>query len=271
MTLFDVHNYDRAVPVGPLVRVRMTVAYDGTPFHGFAEQPGLLTVAGRLSHALERLLGHRVDLVGAGRTDRGVHAAGQVVSFDASATALSRRGLEVTVARLNKLCGPEIVVRDAVEAAPGFDARYSARSRSYRYTIRNAPTPDPFDRQVAWWVPQPLRWASLAAGADALIGEHDFSSFCRRPRGRPDASLMRRVIDARWVTDPTVPETLRFEIEATSFCHQMVRSLVGTLIAMGRGERRPGEMLAILRAADRNSAGPVAPPHGLCLWHVRYH
>ncbi len=267
MTLFDVESFDRAAPSGPLVRVRMTVAYDGTDFFGFAAQPGLRTVAGTLTEALERVLGHPVELVGAGRTDRGVHAWGQVVSFDTDA----RRFEPVVLRRrLNKLCGADVVIREIEEAAPDFDARFSARSRRYRYTIVRREVADPFLRRTAWWVPQPLDLAALRLAADPLIGEHDFASFCRRPKtddGR-QVSLVRRVIDVGWFD--LGDGLLRFEIEATAFCHQMVRSIVGTLVSMGRGERRPGEMLAILRAADRQVAGNLAPPQGLCLWQVRY-
>lgn len=270
MSLFDPSEYERAAPGGPLVRVRLTLAYDGTGFHGFAEQPGLPTVAGRLGAAVERVLGHPIELVGAGRTDRGVHAWGQVVSFDATVSSLARGGLDALVRRLNALCGPELVVRDAAEAEPDFSARFSARSRRYRYTIVNGPVPDPFRRAYAWWIPDALSIRAMQAGADVLVGEHDFTSFCRRPKGERAASvsLVRRVIDTRW-SEPS-PGVLRFEIEATAFCHQMVRSIVGTLVAMGRGDRRPGEMLGILAARNRAAAAAVAPPQGLCLWSVQY-
>lgn len=263
-------NFGRAAPGGPLVRVRLLVAYDGTDFHGFADQPGLRTVAGRLTAGLERVLGHPVEVVGAGRTDRGVHAWGQVVSFDASRESLQRGGLEGLSRRLNHLCGPDIVVREVAEVSPDFSARFSARARRYRYTIVNGPVPDPFRRRFAWWIPESLSVRAMQAGADAAVGEHDFSSFCRRPRGprSGEVSLVRRVLDTGW----SQPEQglLQFEIEATAFCHQMVRSIVGTLVAMGRGDRRPGEMLAILGARDRAVAAQLAPPHGLCLWNVQY-
>ncbi len=270
LSLFDPSSYARAAPSGPLARVRLTLAYDGSEFHGFAEQPGLPTVAGRLSAALERVLGHGVDVVGAGRTDRGVHAWGQVVSFDASESALSRVGLEGVRRRLNKLCGPQLSVREVLVADDGFSARFSATSRRYRYSLVNRPVPNPFLQAYAWWVPEPLSLRAMQAGADVLLGEHDFSSFCRRPRGERglELSLRRRVLDTVW----SEPEAglLRFEIEASAFCHQMVRSIVGTLVAMGRGDRRPGQMLAIPRAQDRAAASQIAPPHGLCLWQVRY-
>jgi tRNA pseudouridine38-40 synthase len=266
VTLFDLP--DDAAPSGPLVRVRMTVAYDGTEFHGFAAQPGLRTVAGLLEEALERVLGHRVSLTGAGRTDKGVHAWGQVVTFDAGTT----QPLDTEAVRraLNKLCGPAIVVRDVAVADGDFDARFSARSRLYHYRVLNRDAPDPFLHRTTWWVPQPLDLAALRLASDPLIGEHDFSSFCRRPKGlgEREVSLVRRVLDARWIDEGA--GLLRFEVEAAAFCHQMVRSLVGTLVAMGRGERRPGEMLAILQARDRRFTSNIAPPHGLCLWAVRY-
>ncbi len=270
MTLFDVDQYRRAAPEGPLVRVRCTLAYDGGAFHGFADQPGLPTDAGRLSFALERLLGHPVELVGAGRTDRGVHARGQVVSFDAAAAALHRMGHDALRRRLNRLCGPELVVSEIEQAPPEFSARFSARSRRYRYVIVNAPVPDPLQRDFAWWIGEPLSVRSMQAAADVLIGEHDFSSFCRRPKGpgATEVSLRRRVLDATW-SRPS-PDVLHFEIEAGAFCHQMVRSIVGTLVAMGRGQRRPGEMLSILSACDRSAAAQIAPPHGLHLWAVTY-
>ncbi len=288
MTLFDPSGYDRAAPSGPLVRVRLTVAYDGTDFHGFADQPGLVTVAGRLSAALERVLGHWVDITGAGRTDRGVHAWGQVITFDANAAALERIGVAGVLRRVNKLCGPEIALRDLQLTDSRFDARFSARSRRYRYRLLNTETPDPLWRRYAWWIPEPLSVRAMQAAADALLGEHDFSSFCRRPRSRERAevSLVRRVLDATWLgpqpaghhatsvhtstSVQTPPGLLCFEIESSAFCHQMVRAIVGTLVAMGLGRRTPGEMLSIIRAADRAAAAQIAPPHGLCLWQVTY-
>jgi tRNA pseudouridine38-40 synthase len=259
-----------AAPTGPLVRVRATVAYDGRDFHGFAAQPGLRTVGGVLTEALERVLRHQVELTVAGRTDAGVHAWGQVVSFDTSAARFSPAHLQRT---LNKLCGRAIAVRELDAAPAGFDARFSARSRRYRYTVLNRDVPDPFLARTSWHVPEALDLAALRLGCDALYGEQDFSSFCRRPRAKPaegqaPVSLTRRVLDAGW--RDLGDGVLRFEIEASAFCHQMVRSIVGTLVDMGAGRRRPGEMAAIVRARDRATTGQMAPPHGLCLWLVRY-
>ena len=133
----------------------------------------------------------------------------------------------------------------------------------------NRPVPDPFLAATSWWVPEPLDLNALRLGCDALIGLHDFTSFCRRPKGQPgEPNMMRRVLDARW--HDLGDGVLRLDIDAKAFCHQMVRSIAGTLVDMGRGRRRAGEMAGILRARDRQLAGTVAPPHGLCLWEVVY-
>ncbi|MGH9138390.1 MAG: tRNA pseudouridine(38-40) synthase TruA [Acidimicrobiales bacterium] len=250
------------------MRVRLLLAYDGRAYHGFSPQPGVPTVGGSLAAAIERVLGHPVELTCAGRTDAGVHAWGQVVSFDAA------DGQRLDVARLqsslNALCGPAVVVRDAAVVDDGFDARFSATSRVYRYTVLNRSVPDPFLAATAWHVPAPLDLKAMRLACDPLIGEHDFSSFCRRPKSNPEVSLVRKVLDARWDADDDDRDVLRFWIEATAFCHQMVRSIVGTIVDVGLGKRSAGELTAILRAKDRAYAGPVAPPHGLCLWDVRY-
>jgi tRNA pseudouridine38-40 synthase len=243
--------------------LRLVVAYDGSGFHGFALQPGVPTVGGALAAALERHLRHTVELTCAGRTDTGVHAWGQVVTFDAredaDPVALQRA--------LNRALRPSIVVREASVAEPGFDARRSATGRLYRYSIRNDPIADPFTASTAWHVGAPLDLPAMRLACDALHGEHDFSSFCRRPP-MPGASLVRIVRDARW--HDLGEGMLRFDIEASAFCHQMVRSIVGTLVDVGLGKRKAGQMTSILRARERAKAAQPAPPHGLCLWQVRY-
>jgi tRNA pseudouridine38-40 synthase len=243
----------------------MVLAYDGGDFRGMAENEGVRTVAGVLREVLESALGHKVVLAMAGRTDAGVHAWGQVVSFDADH---ARADPDRLAREVNRHCAPALVARRAEVAAPEFDARFSARTRRYRYTVLNRPVPDPFLAATSWWVPEPLDLNALRLGCDPILGGHDFSSFCRRPQGRPEVTLFRRVFDARWV--PLEEGLLRFDIEAGAFCHQMVRSITGTLVDMGRGRRRAGEMAGILRARDRAAAGTVAPPHGLCLWDVVY-
>jgi tRNA pseudouridine38-40 synthase len=256
-------------PADPVARrAEFLVAYHGASFHGFAPNPGVRTVLGTLSEAVGLVARGPVELFGAGRTDAGVHAWGQVVSGDLPGNL----DLVDLMRRVNKLCGPEIAVRSVRWAAPGFHARFSATSRSYRYHVWNDPAPNPLQAQTSWHVSRPLQlWAMQAAG-DPLIGEHEFSSFCRKPQvrdGEPVPSLVRRVLAVRWsrVDDSAM---LRFEISASSFCHQMVRSIVGTMVDVGRGRRTPADMAAILRAGDRAAAPTVAPPHGLVLWEVGY-
>ncbi|MGZ4677710.1 MAG: tRNA pseudouridine(38-40) synthase TruA [Acidimicrobiia bacterium] len=260
MTLFDAATDPEAV-TGPAV-CKLVVAYDGTDFHGFAEQPDQRTVAGVLGAALAKVLRTQVDLACAGRTDAGVHAWGQVVSF------VAPPGIDVDrlQSSLNGMLGAEVVVRGAELVPTGFDARHSARWRSYRYTVVNRVAPDPFRARYAWHVPKPLDLRALRLAADPFVGEHDFASFCRK--GPEGSTTVRRVLESGW-TD-LGDGILRYEIRATAFCWQMVRSIAGTLVDVGLGKRRPGDMLTILRAADRAAAGTVAPPAGLCLWHVGY-
>lgn len=271
-----------AAPIAPgQVRVKLVVAYHGSGFRGFAAQPGARTVAGELAGAIERVAGHPVTLTCAGRTDAGVHAWGQVVHADLRPTGDppawggTGNGVDledgVDLEGLRRSCtrmlGPQIVVRSAHLAPPGFDARRSARARRYRYTVLNRDVPDPFLASTTWHVEAPLDLRAMRLACDPVYGEHDFSSFCRRSPG-PSASLVRVVREATW--EAVGGDRLRFEVEATSFCQQMVRALVGTMVEVGRGRRRAGDMSAILAAGDRSRAGQLAPPHGLCLWQVDY-
>ena len=248
-------------------RLRLVVAYDGAPFHGFARNEGVRTVGGVLTDAIATVVGAPVELTCAGRTDKGVHARAQVVHFDVPVGTVD---VEALIRSLNKMCAPAIAVITAEVVDRGFDARFSATARRYRYLIHNRPTPDPFTATSAWHVDEPLLLPAMVLACDALLGEHDFAAFCRRPKRRDgeEASLVRRVTEAEWYDDGD--GRLRFEIEASSFCHQMVRSVVGTLVDMGRRKKRSGEMLAIIRAGERQFAGELAPPHGLTLWTVRY-
>jgi tRNA pseudouridine38-40 synthase len=276
-----------------LVRWRLKVAYNGSDFHGFAAQDGQRTVAGALGEALERVIRTPITMTCAGRTDSGVHALDQMVHFDIPAERSAALDPAMVVKSCNSQLGPTIVVRDAEVAPEGFDARRSATARRYRYLVVNAPVPDPILAGLSWHVADPLDLRSMAAASDALLGEHDFRAFCRRVPGTPpNDPIHRRVVDARWsevagmprssgsegstvrVGDPglvpAVGRLLAFEIEANAFCHQMVRSLVGTLVDVGRGRKRPSDMLWILRSADRQGAAQPAPSQGLTLVAVRY-
>jgi len=276
-----------------LVRWRLKVAYNGSGFHGFAAQDGQRTVAGALVEALGRVIRTPITLTCAGRTDSGVHALDQVVHFDIPAGRSAALDPAMVVKSCNSQLGPTIVVRHAEVAPEGFDARRSATARRYRYLVVNAPVADPILAGLSWYVADPLDLRSMAAASDALLGEHDFRAFCRRvPGTSPGDPIYRRVVDARWsdvggmprssgsegsitrVGDPglvpAVGRLLAFEIEANAFCHQMVRSLVGTLVDVGRGRKRPSDMLWILRSADRQEAAQPAPSQGLTLVAVRY-
>lgn len=242
--------------------IRLLVAYKGTDFHGFAEQPGdLPTVGGTLRAALEKVLRQPLELVCAGRTDAGVHARGQVVSFDAEVPDLG--GL---VRAVNKQIGPNVVIQHADFATVDFNARFSATGRSYRYTILNSPAADPFRTDFMWWVNEELDIDEMNIASRMIVGEHDFSAFCRRPD--QDKSLVREVSLARWLQAER--DVLRFEIMANAFCHQMVRSLVGHLVDIGRGKRSADDMAKTLASKDRSNAAPLAPPQGLVLWEVSY-
>jgi tRNA pseudouridine38-40 synthase len=250
-------------------RVWMLVAYLGTDFHGFAPQRGQRTVAGALITAIERFVGHTIELACAGRTDTGVHAWGQVIHADLTPPR-DEKWTDAELERLQRACskmlGPEVVVRAAGLAPEGFHARFSATGRVYRYTILNRPVADPFVAATSWHVAGPLDLGGMRLACDPIFGEHDFSSFCRRDRAGAD--LTRLVRRAEWLD--LGEGRLRFEIEASSFCHQMVRSVVGTMVDVGLGRRRAGDMATVIRARDRQRAGPPAPPHGLCLWQVHY-
>jgi tRNA pseudouridine38-40 synthase len=256
------------------VRLRLLVAYDGAGFRGFAAQPGLRTVAGELSGALATALRQPVELTCAGRTDAGVHAAGQVVHADVTGPVDA-----VSLAKaVNAMLGPAIAVRSVETAPPGFDARRSARARHYRYLILRSDSPDPLLAPLAWYVHDPLDLRAMAAGADGLLGEHDFRAFCRRPPGTSPADpITRRVLEASWREEPWAPggldpeaRLLRFDITAQSFCHQMVRSIVGLLAEVGRGRRRAADVIWMLTTGDRSKGVTLAPPHGLSLLEVDY-
>ena len=238
---------------------RLTLAYLGTGFHGYARQPRVRTVQGDLETAIGRHLGSFETTV-AGRTDKGVHAAGQVVglSTDEEVAVLSLQ------TSLNKQLGPEIAVLtfDAVDT--GFNARFDATERAYEYRILNREAPDPFLAATTWHVPEPLDVAAMNEAAAGFVGEHDFSSLCRRAEGR---SLVRDVRSAVWRPHG---ELLMYAVAASSFCHQMVRSMVALCVDVGRGRVEADTVPAILAARDRHAARGVAPPHGLTLVHVEY-
>jgi tRNA pseudouridine38-40 synthase len=245
----------------------LTVAYDGTSLHGFARQPGLDTVQGRIEDALETILRRRASTVGAGRTDAGVHALGQVVSFDAHPDDVDERAL---MRSLNAMAGPEVVVTGVRRAHTGFSARYDARSREYRYLLVPGPVPPLAIGGRAWWTKGQLDLPAMREAASHLTGEHDFRSFCvtGSAEGRP---TVRNVETIEIGPACELGEhCIVVRVVGRSFLHSMVRILVGTLVQVGKGRRDPEWADVALAACERDAAGPTAPPHGLTLWHVGY-
>jgi tRNA pseudouridine38-40 synthase len=253
-----------------LRRARLLVAYNGAAFHGFALTPGTVTVAQTLNDTIEQVTGSAVAVLGAGRTDAGVHAWGQVVHVDLADTA----DLDRLVFSVNSLLDPDIVIRKCEWVTQEFDARHSALWREYRYTVLNAPVNNPFLAATSWHIRRPLSVPLMQLATDSIIGLHDFSSFCRQPqqsgvnRNAEGPSMMRRVHVAQWHDQGN--GILTFDIRANAFCHQMVRSIVGTLVDVGLGRRKAGEMSGVLRAMSRLNTPHIAPPQGLCLMDVGY-
>jgi tRNA pseudouridine38-40 synthase len=243
------------------VQIKLTLEYEGTAYQGWQVQPNGPTVQAAVEDAVARLLGDRVRVTAAGRTDTGVHAAGQVVCFRAE------KPLDppVVARALNALTPPDIVVRRAEAVGDSFDPRRSATSRTYVYRVWNAPTPNVFWRRFAWHVRQRLDVAAMDAAAQDLLGEHDFSAF--RAAGCDAAHPVRRVV--RSEVRATAP-LIEYTVEANAFLRHMVRNIVGTLVEVGTGARTRSACASLLAAGDRTLAGPTAPAHGLCLVAVTY-
>jgi tRNA pseudouridine38-40 synthase len=242
-------------------RLKLVLEYDGTAYHGWQTQPGLATIQGTLEAALARIVGGAVSMLGAGRTDAGVHALGQVASC-----AVATRHDPATLRRaLNALLPPDIVVRAVEEAPAEFDARRSARSKTYRYTLLRRDHPSALQARYSLYVPYPLLLPPMAEAARALVGTHDFSAF--RAAACAAASPVRTVYEATW--RPEGP-FWHFEITGNAFLQHMVRIVVGTLLEVGRGRRSPAYTREVLESRDRRRAGKTVPSHGLYLVTVRY-
>lgn len=241
--------------------LKLALEYDGTAYHGWQVQPGLDTIQGRVEAALSRLAGSSVHVMGAGRTDAGVHALGQIASCN---VAVRLDDLRLHRA-LNALLPKDIVVTSVESAPVTFDARRSARAKTYRYTLLRRTYPSALEGRYCLYVPYAVDMEAMAEAAQCLVGTHDFSAF--RAGTCAAATPIRTVRRAAWRAEG---DRWRFEIEGNAFLQHMVRIIVGTLLDVGRGRRRPADVPEILASRDRRRAGKTAPPHGLCLVAVEY-
>jgi len=242
--------------------IRLLLEYDGTRYHGWQRQKNAPTIQEVVEAALARLTGEAVALIGSGRTDAGVHARGQVANFRTTSTI----PLKAFNQGLNSLLPRDIAVLSAAEAKPSFHARKSARAKTYEYRILNRPKRSPLSHHYSWWIAEPLNLAAMAEAAAFLPGEHDFSAF--KASGSDNLNPVRRVLAAEWREDPG--GWLTFTVTATGFLRGMVRSLVGTMAAVGRRKVPPARLGELLASGARHLAGPTAPPQGLYLVEVFY-
>jgi tRNA pseudouridine38-40 synthase len=262
--------------------LKLTLAYDGTAYAGWQRQANAVSVQEILENELAAIVGAHAPIVAAGRTDSGVHAAGQVASVEIDHAVTCDDLVRALNARLPR----DIRVRHAEDTFDGFDARHDAVTKTYRYAIWNGAAPSPFLRHVVWHVMQPLDVEAMATAARLLLGAHDFSAF--QGAGGKTRTATRRLLqsDLREVglndedslgmlaiaTDPPAVEArlLRYEVTGTGFLRHMVRAIVGTLVDIGRGRASAEQMAIILESRDRSRAGMTAPAQGLMLWAVEY-
>lgn len=244
--------------------IKVTLAYDGTNYYGFQEQRGtpFQTIQGVVEDRLSRLAKKEIRVIGAGRTDTGVHARGQVVNFDAGDWTI---GAERVAYALRSLLPEDIVALESTEVEPSFHARFSAVAKSYCYTIYNGKIPSPFHRLYSYHIHHPLDEGAMREGAKYLLGRHDFSAF--RALGTPVKSTVRTIYESRV---NRVGDMIYIDLRGDGFLYHMVRMIAGTLIRVGKGKTPPEEVGEILLCGDSLRGGPTAPARGLCLEQVEY-
>jgi tRNA pseudouridine38-40 synthase len=243
--------------------LKLILSYDGAEFAGWQVQPGRTTVQGALASAIGRLSGENVLPQGAGRTDAGVHALAQVASFETASTIPSENWLRA----LNDILPASIRVLDVAEAASDFHARKSARAKTYRYRMFRGAICPPFLARYVWHYPYPLDEAAMAAAADVVVGEHDFTSFAAVDVERAGLSNVRTVFSSAWEREG---DELIYIVRGSGFLHHMVRNLIGTFLLVGKGTVSREDLRRILAAKDRSAAGATAPASGLYLVGVEY-
>jgi tRNA pseudouridine38-40 synthase len=241
---------------------KLTIEYDGTRYRGWQRQAEGPTVQAEIEQALASMTRTRITVIGAGRTDAGVHALAQVANFSCH----TRLGPETILKGLNSLLPPDIAIRECRLAPEGFHARFDAKSKVYHYRILNRTVRAAVGRNYAWFIHTPLDLDAMRQASGHLIGHHDFKAF--ESSGSPRAHTMRTVLAADWAEGEG--HQLTFQIEADGFLRCMVRNVVGTLVAVGLGRLAPGTVLDILQSRDRKRAGATAPGRGLFLMDVRY-
>lgn len=244
--------------------IKVTIAYDGTNYYGFQEQRGtrFVTVQEVLEKALSKLAKKEIMVIGAGRTDSGVHARGQVINFNPGDWPIPTG--KVTYA-LNSLLPRDIAALEAVEVPDSFHARFSATAKTYRYTIYNGRLHSPFLRLYSYHLPQPLDTRAMREGAGFLVGRHDFSAF--RALGTPVKTTVRTISEARVSREG---DLIYVDLRGDGFLYHMARMITGTLIRVGLGKIAPGEVAEILAGRESLRGGPTAPARGLCLEKVEY-
>ncbi|MGI6492795.1 MAG: tRNA pseudouridine(38-40) synthase TruA [Peptococcaceae bacterium] len=244
--------------------IKVTLAYDGTNYYGFQEQRGtsFQTIQGVVEERLSKLAKRQIRVIGASRTDTGVHARGQVINFDPGEWKID--GVRVAYA-LRSILPPDIVALESREVDPSFHARFSAVAKSYRYTVFNGKIASPFLRLYSYHIPHPLDTEAMQEGARHLLGQHDFSAF--RALGTPVKSTVRRILDSSVSREG---DLVYIDLKGNGFLYHMARMIAGTLIRVGKGKIPPSRVKDILLSGDSLQGGPTAPARGLCLERIYY-